>query len=172
MDTHLNLQIERVYIAPCCMLGKLGNNSKFLYYKGRAMMLGTFEVIKHKNKELLSTVFPTHSSPLHFQDLEFRAPVPITTRKEDKESPTAAFESGGTMDEAAGQGYPPHNPCHCLYVVIMEAVDPDGVALLYQAHIQLHDLKEGMWLEAFYRCYNSDRIMYQRVYHYLVRSFA
>lgn len=80
------------------------------------------------------------------------------------------------------QGYPPHNPCYCLYVVILEAVDAGGVVELYQAHIQLHDLTEGMWLEAFYHCCNYEGmwldafgdhccIYYQpvrkRLYHYL-----
>ncbi|KAL6144379.1 hypothetical protein ACLB2K_055072 [Fragaria x ananassa] len=76
------------------------------------------------------------------------------------------------------QGYR-HDPCHCLYVVNMEAVDADGVARVYQARVQLHDSTEGMCLEAFYHCYTDPdsvmdkRHMYttnrrvKRLYHFL-----
>lgn len=139
-------------------------------------MLGTYEAIKqYKNKELLSMSFPIapHSSPFPFGDHENRAPIPITTKKEGLDyhmelgglRPACfALEEFNKIKKAQlqlkrvvrlwmkPQGYPPHNPCYCLYVVILEAVDAGGVVGLYQAHIQLHDLTEGMWLEAFYHC--------------------
>ncbi|PRQ51337.1 hypothetical protein RchiOBHm_Chr2g0143271 [Rosa chinensis] len=172
-----------------CMLGKLGNNNKFLHNKGRVTMLGTFEVFKHKNKELLSMAFPTHSSPHHFGDLENRASIPMATRREVLDYHTEvgglrparfALEEFNKIKKAQlqlvrvvglwmkPQGYP-HDPCHCLYVVVMEAVDADGVALLYQARVQLHDLTEGgMFLEAVYGFYdNYGLIRYIRLYHHL-----
>lgn len=71
-----------VYMALRCFLGKMRIANKFLHSKERIMMLGTSEVFKHKNKELLSIAFPTLSSPRHFRDTENRAPTPIATKKE------------------------------------------------------------------------------------------
>nr|XP_004303765.2 PREDICTED: uncharacterized protein LOC101296587 [Fragaria vesca subsp. vesca] len=175
-----------------CFLGKMRIANKFLHSKERIMMLGTSEVFKHKNKELLSIAFPTLSSPRHFRDTENRAPTPIATKKEVLDNhmniggirpARFALEEFNTIKKTQlqlvrvvgfwmkPQGYP-HNPCHCLYVVIMKAVDADGVARLYQARVQLHESTEGMFLEAFYHCstdpdsakYNRH---YKRLYHFL-----
>ncbi|KAL6144378.1 hypothetical protein ACLB2K_055072 [Fragaria x ananassa] len=146
----------------------------------------------------VDVVFPTLSSPRHFRDIQNLAPTPLATKKEVLDYHT---ELGGgparfALEEfnkikktqlqlvrVAGlwmklQGYR-HDPCHCLYVVNMEAVDADGVARVYQARVQLHDSTEGMCLEAFYHCYTDPdsvmdkRHMYttnrrvKRLYHFL-----
>ncbi|PRQ22699.1 hypothetical protein RchiOBHm_Chr6g0253151 [Rosa chinensis] len=63
------------------------------------------------------------------------------------------------------------NSCHCLYALILEAIDAAGVVKFYQACVRLHDLTEGLWLEEFLVFSdNGDERM--RLYHHLDNFYA